>query len=167
MQVNTEILAGCFGITARRVQSLAKQGILVKVKRNTYDLEKSVQAYIDYKIDSMEASTEEESLDTIRAQHERIKMEKTKITVRLLEGKLHRAEDVERVMTQCAAAVKSRMLGIPVKTAPEIAGIEDIGQIQKILHREIADALNEVADYDPVDYADPLPIEEDGEDEAE
>lgn len=170
MEVAADVLANCLGITPRRVQLLAKQGAVVKLRRGVYDLEKSVQSYITYKLESLEESQEQKSLDEIRADHEMWKMQKTKLAVRLMEGKLHRAEDVERVWTQSAAAVRSRLLGIPVKAAPEVAGMEDAGQIQKVLQREVAEALNEIASYDPADFADPLPLEdeeEDGEDSQE
>ena len=170
MEVSADVLAQCLGLTTRMVQLLAKQKILVRVRRGVYCLEKSVQAYITYKLDSLEASDEEKSLDEIRADHERWKMRKTQLAVQLLEGKLHRAEDVERVWSQSAAAVRSRLLGIPVKAAPQVAGMEDAGEIQQVLQREVAEALNEIAGYDPADFADPLPLEEDeadGDDDQE
>ena len=165
MEVAADVLANCLGITPRRVQLLAKQGAVVKLRRGVYDLEKSVQSYITYKLESLEESQEQKSLDEIRADHERWKMRKTQIAVRLMEGKVHRAEDVERLWTQCAAAVRSRLLGIPIKVSPEVAGIEDAGEIQKIIQREVAEALNELAVYDPADYADPLPLEDEEEEE--
>lgn len=170
MEVSTEQLANCLGITTRRVQLLAKENVVLKLRRGTYDLEKSVQGYIAYKLESLEESQEQKSLDEIRADHERWKMRKTQLAVQLLEGKLHRAEDVERVWTQSAAAVRSRLLGIPVKAAPQVAGMEDAGEIQQVLQREVAEALNEIAGYDPADFADPLPLEEveaDGDDQEE
>ena len=170
MEVATDVLANCLGITPRRVQLLAKQGAVVKLRRGVYDLEKSVQSYITYKLERLEESQEQKSLDEIRADHERWKMRKTQLAVQLLEGKLHRAEDVERVWSQSAAAVRSRLLGIPVKAAPQVAGMEDAGEIQQVLQREVAEALNEIAGYDPADFADPLPLEEveaDGDDQEE
>ena len=170
MEVAADVLANCLGITPRRVQLLAKQGAVVKLRRGVYDLEKSVQSYITYKLESLEESQEQKSLDEIRADHERWKMRKTQLAVQLLEGKLHRAEDVERVWTKSAAAVRSRLLGIPVKASPQVAGMEDTGEIQQVLQREVAEALNEIAGYDPADFADPLPLEEveaDGDDQEE
>lgn len=165
MEVSTEQLANCLGITTRRVQLLAKESVVLKLRRGTYDLEKSVQGYIAYKLESLEQSQEQKSLDEIRGDHERWKMRKTQLAVRLMEGKLHRAEDVERVWTQSAAAVRSRLLGIPVKAAPQVAGMEDAGEVQKILQREVAEALNEIAAYDPADFADPLPLEDEEEED--
>ena len=170
MEISTDDLARCLGITTRWVQRLARDQVLVKVKRGVYDLERSVQGYIEYRLESMEQGQEEKSLDEIRADHEAWKMRKTQIAVRLMEGKVHRAEDVERLWTQSAAAVRSRLLGIPVKAAPQVAGMEDAGEIQQVLQREVAEALNEIAAYDPADFAEPLPLEEDeadGDDEQE
>lgn len=167
MEISTDDLARCLGITTRWVQRLARDQVVVKVKRGVYDLERSVQGYIEYKLESMEQGQEEKSLDEIRADHEGWKMRKTQISVRLMEGKVHRAEDVERLWTQCAAAVRSRLLGIPIKVSPEVAGMEDAGEIQKIIQREVAEALNELAAYDPADYADPLPLEDEEEEDGE
>lgn len=165
MEIGTDDLARCLGITTRWVQRLARDQVLVKVKRGVYDLERSVQGYIEYKLESMEQGQEEKSLDEIRAVHEAWKMRKTQIAVRLMEGKVHRAEDVERLWTQCAAAVRSRLLGIPVKAAPQVAGMEAAGEVQKILQREVVEALNEIAAYDPADFAAPLPLEDEEEED--
>ena len=167
VEVSGDVLANCLGLTPRRVQLLAKDGVLVKIRRGVYCLEQSVQGYISYKLDSLELSQEQKSLDEIRADHEAWKMRKTQIAVRLMEGKVHRAEDVERLWTQCAAAVRSRLLGIPIKVSPEVAGIEDAGEIQKIIQREVAEALNELAAYNPADYSDPLPLEDEEEEDGE
>ena len=48
-----------------------------------------------------------------------------------------------------------------------MAGIEDAGEIQKIIQREVAEALNELAAYDPADYSDPLPLEDEEEEDGE
>ena len=120
VEVSGDVLANCLGVTPRRVQVMAKEGILVKVRRGVYSLEPSVQGYIAYKLDCMEQSQEEKSLDEIRAAHEAWKMRKTQIAVRLMEG---------------------------------------------TVQREVAGALNELAAYDPADYADPLPLEDEEEEE--
>ena len=53
------------------------------------------------------------------------------------------------------------------KVTPEVAGLEDRAEIQKILSREIADALNEIADYNPADFAGNEPIDDEGEEDGE
>lgn len=41
-------IAKLFGLTERRVQQLAKDGIIAKLKKNQYELVGSVRAYINY-----------------------------------------------------------------------------------------------------------------------
>lgn len=168
MEVNTQTLATCFGVTQRMIRQLVENGVVIRVKRGVYDLEGSIQAYIQYKITEAKPKRQNMSLEQVKTEHEQLKMRKTELTVKLLESKLHKAEDVEKIWTDMASAVKTRLLAIPVKVSPEIAGIEDRAEIQKIISREIADALNEVAEYNPADFAQSLPEDEtEEENEAE
>lgn len=169
MEVNTAAMGECLGLSRKRVSDLTNDGVLVKIRRGIYDLGPSVQGYIEWRVSGASSSKTGQSLDQVKAEHEVLKMRKTELSLRLMEGKLHRAEDVQQVWTSMAAAVKSRLLGIPVKAAPQVAGMDDAAEIQKVLSREVADALNEVADYDPADFADPMtddPEEDDDDGEA-
>lgn len=166
MEVNTQTLAECLGVTKRMVSKLAEDGIIERIGRGKYDLGECVKAYIEFRISGVK-NKGPRSLDSIKAEHEVLKMRKTELALRQIEGKLHRADDVKRFWTSMAAAVKSRLLAIPVKVTPEVAGLEDRAEIQKILSREIADALNEIADYDPAEFAGNEPIDDEGEDDGE
>ncbi len=167
MEVSSQTLSECLGVTQRAIRDLAKNGIAVRVKHGIYDLGITIQNYIEWKISCSKTSNVEKSLEQVKTEHEELKMRKTELVVRHMEGKLHKADDVERIWTNMAAAVKSKLLSIPIKTAPQIVGIEDIPEIQKLLVREITEALNEVASYDPTDYADTAPLEDDSEEGEE
>ena len=65
MEVDVDFLAGCLGLTSRRIRELAKQGVVVKIRRGAYDLEKSIQAYVDFRVNSLEASAEHKSLEAV------------------------------------------------------------------------------------------------------
>ncbi|BAK99720.1 putative terminase small subunit [Oscillibacter valericigenes Sjm18-20] len=166
MEVNAAVLAECFGVTKRRIEMMANEGTVVRIRRGKYDLGQSVKNYINY-MTHAEKSTEEKTLDGVRAAHERIKMRKTELTVMRMEGQLHLASDVERLWGNMAATVKSRMLGIPVKLAPQVTGLTDATEVQSLLTREITDALNEVSGYDPADYDDYEPEEDEEAEETE
>lgn len=166
MEVNTQTLAECLGVTKRMIGKLAEDGVIDRVARGKYDLADCVKKYIEFRISGVK-NKGPRSLDSIKADHEVLKMRKTELSIRLIEGKLHRADDVRRFWTSMAAAVKSRLLAIPVKVTPEVAGLEDRAEIQKILSREIADALNEIADYNPADFSGNEPIDDEGEEDGE
>lgn len=168
----TEVeLAEYLGLSTRRIRQLFKEGVVIKSQRGRYDLKKSVLGYInsirqqerqmDSSLEKLKISKEATSL-----QHEQLKKRKTELQVQELEKKLHRSEDVEYFWNSMVLAAKSRLTAIPVKCAPVLVGIEDRKEIQSILKREVAEALNEIADYD-VDKFDMDFGEEDGGDEPE
>lgn len=150
----TEVeLAEYLGLSTRRIRQLYKEGVVLKSQRGRYDLKGSVLGYIksirqaeskkDVDLEKLKISKEAESL-----MHERLKKRKTELVVLEMEKKLHRSEDVEYFWNSIILAAKSRLTSIPVKTAPLLVGIEDRKEIQAILKREVADALNELAEYD-------------------
>ena len=168
----TEVeLAEYLGLSTRRIRQLYKDGVVIKSQRGRYDLKVSVLGYInsirqdDRKngadLEKLKISKEAESL-----MHERLKKRKTELVVLEMEKKLHRSEDVEYFWNAMVLAAKSRLTSIPVKCAPILVGIEDRKEIQSILKREVADALNEIAEYD-VEKFDMNFEEEDSEDESE
>jgi len=65
-----------------------------------------------------------------------------------LEGKLHRAEDVEAVIGGVIYAFRSRALGLPSKVAPVIAGLSEPAAVEGVLSQEIEEMLSELARYD-------------------
>lgn len=150
----TEVeLAEYLGLSTRRIRQLFKEGVVIKSQRGKYDLKSSVLGYInsirqqdkkkDVDLEKLKISREAESL-----MHERLKKRKTELVVLEMEKKLHRSEDVEYFWNSMVLAAKSRLTSIPVKCAPLLVCIEDRKEIQAILKREVADALNELANYD-------------------
>lgn len=65
-----------------------------------------------------------------------------------LEGKLHRAEDVEAVWSRMMAMFRQRLLVIPGEVALQAANIEDPEQIQIFVEKLIHEALYELKSYD-------------------
>lgn len=168
----TEVeLAEYLGLSTRRIRQLYKDGVVIKSQRGRYDLKASVLGYIKTirqdetkkgaDLEKLKISKEAESL-----MHERLKKRMTELKVLELEKKLHRAEDVEYFWNAMVMAAKSRLTSIPVKCSPLLVGIEDRKEIQAILKREVAEALNELANYD-VDKFDIDFTEEEAENAAE
>ena len=90
-------------------------------------------------------------LDEERAKHEHIKAQITEIKLKLIRGQVHKAEDVETVMTDMLLKFKNKMMGFPSTLAVKLEG-EDRLEIQKILEREVNDALLELAAYNPKNF---------------
>lgn len=146
-------LAECLGVSERRVRQLADEGVVIKTQRGRYDAKQSVRNYIEFL--RQQERAKEENIEKIKVareaeglMHDQLRKRKTELQVRKMENQLHSSEDVAYFWNTMVLATKSRITSIPVKVAPLLVGIEDRKEVQSILKREIADALNEIADYD-------------------
>jgi len=151
MVFNTKQLAEAFEMTPRRVQQLAEEGVFPKAGRGKYLAIECIKNYTR----SLQAKTGSGTvdLDYERALHERAKREKTELQLAVMKGEMHRSEDVEYVMNDMIAAFRSRILSLPAKVSPRLAGKKEIPVILEILTTEVRDALNELSEYSaPVFY---------------
>ena len=145
MTVGTTELAEILGMTDSRIRQLERSGIISKIGRGKYDLKKAVQSYCKYlkaSVEKQEGLSEKDLLDRARCK-------KIELEIQVLQGDLHRAEDVERVMNDMLGAYRSRCLSIPYKLAPQLVSITDISIIQAAIKKEVYEALTELSNYDP------------------
>ena len=109
-----------------------------------FDLAVFVQRWVAY---NRQASEEEnEELSVIKAQHERVKKEKTEIEVARMRSEYVPAQDVQRLWTSVAALVQGRFVSMGKKLAPALAGMRSPDEIEAAIDREVRDALTMIAD---------------------
>ncbi|MEJ6529597.1 hypothetical protein [Exiguobacterium sp. USCH10] len=151
--VTTAEISEIFGISTRRVQQLAKDGVFVRVGHGQFDLPASVNSFIEYRLDD---TKDEGVLDktTEEAKWTRARREKTELELQIMRGDLHRSEDVRRVMNDMMGAFRARILSIPSKFAPQLVGLTEIPPIKEVLKRGVYEALEELSDYDPMVFYD-------------
>ena len=128
-----------------------------------YDLALFVQRWVAYNKDTAEEENEE--LSVVKAQHERVKKEKTEIEVALLKGEYVELAEVQRTWSNLATIVRGRFVNLARKLAPALVMIDNADKIEAIIDRDVRDALSLIANT-------PLPGEEnyqtpDEEDEDE
>ena len=145
--VDSKTIAAIFGVDPRRVQQLAKEGIITATKdghANRYDLLPTIQKYIRYlsdKANGREPSKKDSEIEARRLEAEadlkRSKADMAALQLKELEGTMHRSEDVEAVMTDLVVAAQ---------TAAEAS---------EIIRAEVYKILEELAayKYDPEEYA--------------
>ena len=107
--VKTEGIAQLLVLTPQRVRDLTRSGILKKHRitpGERYSIEESVHAYISYLRDMAKSKQKDESIvdaEKRKAQAEadlkRSKADIAMLQLNELEGKMHRSDDVEAVMT--------------------------------------------------------------------
>lgn len=151
MTFSTAQLSEILGLTPRRVQQLAEDGVLVKAARGKYKAVESIQNYIQTLQDQSGRDGEIDYFKE-RAYHEKAKREKAELELAVMRGEIHRSEDVKGVMNDMVAAFRSRILSIPSKLAPQLVGRTDLPLIQDLLSREAHEALSELANYDPAAF---------------
>jgi phage terminase Nu1 subunit (DNA packaging protein) len=155
--VSSKTLEALFGVADRTVRHLADEGIIKRDSHGKYLLWNSANSYITalkvMNAGRTNSKTEDEAynLDLEKAQHEHIKRQITDIKLQLIKGQVHKAEDVEKVMSNMFARFKSKMTALPSKLAPKLEG-KPRTEIQKILKKEVDAALTELSSYSPQDF---------------
>ncbi|MFG6330046.1 MAG: hypothetical protein K1W06_11370 [Lachnospiraceae bacterium] len=156
--VSSKVMAEIIGVGDRQVRNLANEGILARNSHGRYLLMKSVKNYIlNLKIAKAgekvisDFDESELDLDNERAKHEHLKSMITEIKLQLIRGQVHKSEDVGAVITNMFTKFRSKMMALPYKLAPKLAGRKK-DEIAAVLKNEVEFALRELADYKPSDY---------------
>ena len=146
LTVSAAVLGNIFGVTDRRIRQMAEEGIIVdSLKNYILSLKLAVDSNDSDNPDG-ELNFEEE-----KALHERVKRHISEMKLQTMKGELHKADDVRHVMTDMLSSFKTRMMNIPAKVAPVLED-RDAGYIKERLTSEVTEALNELKDYNPVDF---------------
>lgn len=151
--VSASVLGDMFGVTDRRIRQMAEEGIVARAAKGRYKLVDSIKNYLlTLKLAAegvgVELADGEIDLDEEKGLHERVKRHISELRLQIMKGKLHKAEDVEMVMTDMLASFKTRIMNIPSKVAPVLEN-HDAAYIKDRLTKEVMEALNELKDYDP------------------
>ena len=168
--VSSKTLEALFGVKDRTIRDLAERGIIKRDSHGRYLFWDSARSYITALKVANAGKTNQNvddkgkniDLDEEKAQHEHIKRQITEIELQLIKGQVHKAEDVEAVMTDMFTKFRSKMTALPAKMARKLEGKSKV-EIQKILKTEIDNALVELASYNAADFYSDEHIEISGE----
>ena len=151
-------LANIAGYTYQRLYTIDRdlpesKKLFVKsgADEKKYDLAIFVQRWVAY--NKVVAEDENQELSVVKAQHERIKKQKTQIEVERLRGELVEIQEVQRLWANIASTVKGRFVNLARKLAPALVMIDSPDKIEEIIDRDVRDALTMIAET-------PLPGEE-------
>lgn len=157
-----QVVAKIFGVTTRRIEQLKAEGIIQgQGKPTKYDLLPTIQAYIRYLSDKAHGRERKEKsaeLEEAKLQAEvnikTAKAEAAQMELDELRGKLHRAEDVEAIMTDHVLFLRSMLMAMPGKLAVDLAGDHTAAEQAERVKQEAYYILNQLADYkyDPAEY---------------
>lgn len=161
---STDIIAKLFDLDVRRVQQLAKEGILPAASQRPYkfDLLPTVKAYIRYLRDRANGK-EAKTADTVKAEADKLRAEadlkqsKAKIAelqLKELEGKMHRSEDVEALTNDLVYTARSMIMALPGRLAMDVVQAGSANEASALIRTECYKILDEFAgyQYDPEAY---------------
>ena len=145
---STTTIAKLLKLSERRVQQLTKDGIIPKIDRGKYELVPAIHGYIDYLRHQMSA---EVSTDDIIKNKNRLTLataELREIEKAQLEGDLIPSLEIKKTWLNYISMIKSKLLSIPNKAAPQMVTVDNIGLAKSLLKERIYDTLNEIAKVD-------------------
>lgn len=147
--VTVATLANFLMVTERRVQQLAKEGIVRKDDRGEYELTTSIQGYIRFLQETTKSGNGgSEELQKSKARMAEAKARKAEIEVRQMEGELVPASDVSKAWIEMVAHMRAKLLSLPNKLAPQLMGGRTLNEINALLQTTIKEALQELAGTD-------------------
>ena len=160
--ISSRALGTLLGLTSERIRQLEDEGMFTSITKSGkkyFDLTPSVTAYIDHlrakaSLDvpeMLQMSIEKEQADL---RYKKARAGKMELELAELEGQMHRAEDVEIVVTDILAKIRGAILALPGRLAVDTANAKTAAEASAIIKAVVDDTLNELSEYryDPVDY---------------
>ncbi len=134
-------------LTPKRIKQLTDKGILKERCPGLYDLGQARVDYIHYLRNQNPETEENIDYQTERAKLVRAKRKNEEMELAVRNGELHKAEDIEQVMTAMLTNFKARLMAIPAEQAPKLAEMKEPDKISKKIMEEIKKALLELSDF--------------------
>lgn len=154
-RVGVARVAEAIGRTTRNVRQLAEKGVLTTAAKDadgewSFDLAKSVEEYHAWK-SATDASGKDWRLERDKqdARIKKAKAEMLELELDEMKGRYHRAEFVRDAFDDLIYAVRSSVLALPGKLAPELAeGKEQTAEFAAAIERECKDLLEGLSRYE-------------------
>jgi len=148
---SVDVIAKLLNLTERRVQQLAKEGIIPKAEKGKYNLVAVVKAYVKYLQDlAFGKHTGSESESESRSRWLKAKAALSELELSKAKGEVVSAVDVADWWDRIISAAKVRLLAIPTKAAPLVIGAGSLAKIQDVIQSLLYDALNELSSTNPI-----------------
>ena len=149
-KVSVQVIARLLMISERRVQQLANEGVIPRTESRRYNLEESVQAYIQFlqgKNVGRAMADEQIDFHEEKARLTKIQADKAQFELDEMARSLVKADDVSREWYNAVSDCKGRLLSIPTKAAPIVAAETSAGACKKIIDDLVFEALEELGSY--------------------
>lgn len=156
IEMTKKDLANIAGYTYRRVFDIDRdlppeKKLFVAGEGGKYDLAIFVQRWVDYNVHR--ETDDIEDLDTVKARHEAVKIEKTELEVARMRGALIDVQDVKRLWGDIANSVMQNMIHLASKIAPTLRMMDNTEVIANLIDTEVRKILEDIANTPLPSYA--------------
>lgn len=157
-EVTTTELASILGVTARRIQQMAQDGTIVPVRRGYFPLGDAVQRYINF-LSKPVLSEDEAKIEMTKRKSEASLKSSKAIMARMeteeMQGKMHRAEDVEAFTEDLIYTMRGALMALPGRLSVDVAAVNTPAEAAEVIRKEVHNVMRELANYhyDPEKYA--------------
>lgn len=138
-------IAQLLNITPRRVQQLAREGVIPRAENGRYALVGSVQGYVKYLQERAVSGDTDEGTQRERRRLVKMQADKLEFEIGRLTSELVPTGEVGRAWARLTVAFRARMLALPSRLAAELAAEADPNVVKARLEDEIHDALEELS----------------------
>lgn len=137
------------GVSPKYVQDLINDGVIERKPRGEYDLDVCRDAYIG-KLRA--AAAGRASSGDLDLSAERARLAKEQADAKEMENAVERGdlvyiEDVAKQIENQLTKVRTRLLAVPTKVAPEAHASATVREVQSVIEEAIVGALNELVGY--------------------
>ena len=149
VRCSVEAIAELINLTPRRIQQLAKDGVIPKPKRGLYDAGLTIRAYVEFLQKATEGRAPDATSAAVKVQKSRLleaQARRAELETAKAEGKMLDVNDVQQVFNEMATVVASGLEALPGRVAGELATITDPAVIRQRLLREARQIRSSLAD---------------------
>ena len=141
------------GVSPKYVNDLINEGVIKRMPKAQYDLDECRQSYISRLRESAagRANAGDLNLTDERARLAKEQADAKEMENAITRGELVYIEDVAKRVEVALSNVKTKLLAVPTKVAPEAAAADDAKEVQALIERHIIEALNELAGINEAD----------------
>ena len=143
------VIAKLLDLSERRVQQLSREGIIPKATRGQYDLIGSVRGYVHYLRDqAVSAQAGAPDYAAERARYIRARADLVEMEAAQRRGALIAVEDIEIAWIKVLALLRTRILAVPDRLAPEVYAAGSLADARDLLGASLRAALEDLANSD-------------------
>ena len=137
----------------KNIRIMINKGIIDKKQNGKYDIDEVRAAYIHHIREVAASRMTSEGLDLA---NERARLAKEQADAKEMQNEVERGElvyikDVASQLERQLYRVRSKLLVIPSKVAPECNAVETVPEVQDIIERAVLEALDELGREDEED----------------